>query len=1207
MRYLIAICLFFLAPFLQANEIAQQTINAKRFDVNDGFNQNIILSITSDKYQRAWVGTQNGINIIHNNQVLSVKHDAQNPDSLSANIINDFALADDGNIWVATTNGVDKLLVDSLQVVEKIHGYPTNASRDIRQIAMHGDNMFLISHYGIYKVKRDNGQIEQYLPFAKPFNNNPQIDVSRPIMQSFDAHHLLIGSNQGAYLINTDSMNFKQLNASAPWAILDIHQTDNAIWLATKKSGLRKLDKTTFIELKTAFSDSEFSAVSINKIAAFDNKLLLNTNTALLSYSDVTHKITEIELKAVNRESPENVVLYANHIYQNNTMLLGTKRGLFQISQDAFDLRSLPLHRPKGLSIESVIADQDNEDALWFISSTSLHHWQFRGRDVLKTAYSDPQLTNYFIRLFQTDEFIILSEFDNGIHLFDKQTKQLLALEDNTSDNITIYDLIATSKDHFLVATSFGLRTAAIVRNELNQPISLDVSEPLLNTNENSFFAIEKLKSNKSATADSTASDSENQQQIYLLAGRFSGLWLFSAEQTVTHDNAESNLQKISQFAEPSMITSIFVDNNEQAWIQTADHGIYNLEYEQSKPQLTDKDFSYQPFEHNRLLPNPTPVCIAQSNQHDYWIGTLDGLSRYNSQTKSLRSLTREHGISDDDFGQSSCGVTKNGYVFFGSENDINIISPAFAMEDDKKNSPHLVKISSGKQRFSGQEADIVIKESPIIRLNFISQPTHLFSQVSYFFRLVGQHSDWVQTAEPETVYTNLSAGNYTFEVYAKYANQAPSKTISKQIKITTLWYKTDAAKAFYVLLSLIFIGTLVYLKIRTSRLAYDLENQKNRSLQQYNKQLEQQVSVRTKELAQKTLDAEKANQDKTRFIASASHDIRHPLNAAKLMLEHYKSAESLVDERKLINDLDTNINSLSRLIESILDLSKLDANDFKPYISEQFADDWLQILDNELSLLANHQGVSFSYQVENAYLRTDFLLVERVIRNLAQNAIEITPKGRSVSLIGSVIDEQLFKIEIVDQGPGIPDDMMEKIFQPFITYQNKGTGLGLTIAQQISENLSLNMRVETGSAGTKFSLDIPISANLPSQEKTAAIQAKDVNIWALDDDPFSLSALTSLLDSWQIATRAVNSPDDLPALVNSEQAPDIFIVDFHLSELLDAKILVDTYQAFFAHTKIIVVSAEQNVREQVDVPFLLKPIHPAKLKKLIFSHLKRQ
>lgn len=265
-----------------------------------------------------------------------------------------------------------------------------------------------------------------------------------------------------------------------------------------------------------------------------------------------------------------------------------------------------------------------------------------------------------------------------------------------------------------------------------------------------------------------------------------------------------------------------------------------------------------------------------------------------------------------------------------------------------------------------------------------------------------------------------------------------------------------------------------------------------------------------------------------------------------------------------------------------------------------------MQILDNELTLLANHQGVNFTYDVDNAYLKTDFLLVERVIRNLAQNAIEITPKQRSVSLVGKIIDSRLFRIDIIDQGPGIPEDMMEKIFQPFITYQNKGTGLGLTIAQQISENLSLNMQVETGSSGTKFSLDIPISQNLPNTQAAATKQPVDIKIWALDDDSFSLSALTSLLDSWHIDAHAVHTPDDLPALVASTPAPDIFIVDFHLSEFLNAKALVDTYQEFFAQTQIIVVSAEQNVREQVEVPFLLKPIHPAKLKKLIFRSLKR-
>ncbi len=1185
MRLLLSLFLCLFSFISQATApVERQTINVKRFDTNDGFNQNIVLSLISDKYQRAWIGTQNGINIVHGKQVLSIKHNAQNENSLSANIINDFAIADDGNIWVATSNGVDKVLVDSLQVAQKIQGFPEGSSKDIRQIKILNGYIFLASYHGIFRLKANNNQVENYYPYTKVLNKSTIADSSRPLLKVLDKHRMVIGSNHGAYIVNTQNMSFELIKSSKQWPIIDILIDDKAIWLATKNSGLREINKQTLLENSNKFSQSQYRHLTINKLAKFNQQLLLNSNTGLLSYHVKTQEIKEIYLKSVNRESTEQIIIYSHLVYQDDTLLLGTKKGLFQLSKSAFSITSLPVNTLKNITIESAIADLEQANTIWFVSDTSLYKWKFEGSATLKTAFNNSNVTNYFIRIFQNQQYIFLSEFDNGIHLFDKQSQKMLTLKHNHTDKITVYDLFETAPNTFLAATSFGLREIVLKHDELL------MSKPLINSSDNSFFSIKQLG------------------DYYLLGSRFSGLWIAKQNQQ------SKQIEKVAQFKQPTMITSIYVDQIQRAWVQTADHGIYHLSIKPSDKQSKSKQenasvdnkamFDFRPFEHNALLPNQTPVCIAQDNNDNTWIGTLDGLSLYNSQTNHIATINTKQGISSNDFGQASCGTTKQGKVFFGSESDINVISSELALSPPKIISPHLMRISSGKQRFSGTDENIVIKESPIIHLNFISQPEYLFSNVVYFFRLVGQHNDWVQTAEPETVYTNLSAGDYTFEVYAKYQNQAPSKTISKSITITTLWYKTKLAKVVYIITALFILAVMVYLKIRTSQLALDLENQKNKSLTQYSKELEQQVNSRTQALAQKTLDAEKANQDKTRFIASASHDIRHPLNAAKLMLEHYKNETSVVDEKKLINNLDININSLSRLIESILDLSKLDAKDFKPYISTQHAQDWLQVLITDLALLANHESVSFISEIDKAFLQTDFLLVERVIRNLAQNAIEITPEGKKVMLQGKVIGS-IYRIEIIDQGPGIPEQMMEKIFQPFVTYQPKGTGLGLTIAQQICQNLNLNLQISSSNKGAQFSLDIPISTAIPAVPKEALVSPSQVSIWAIDDDCFSLNALTSLLESWKINVRAINTPEELNALSKQCKAPDIFIADFHLSEHFNAKSLMEQYAEYLENSQIIVVSAEQNVRELVDVPFLLKPIHPAKLKKLIFNYLK--
>jgi signal transduction histidine kinase/ActR/RegA family two-component response regulator len=320
---------------------------------------------------------------------------------------------------------------------------------------------------------------------------------------------------------------------------------------------------------------------------------------------------------------------------------------------------------------------------------------------------------------------------------------------------------------------------------------------------------------------------------------------------------------------------------------------------------------------------------------------------------------------------------------------------------------------------------------------------------------------------------------------------------------------------------------------------------------------LERKVEERTRQL-------ELANSAKSRFLAAASHDLRQPLHALGLFVAQLRTATTAAERQRVVERIDTAVAMMNELFKALLDISRLDAGALTPDITEFPMARLLDRLRTTFAGTAKEAGLDFRVVPTDAWVRSDFVLLEQILLNLTSNAIRYAARGGV--LIGCRKRGRDLRIEIWDTGPGIPDDQRQKIFSEFYRGNDPqhdrrglggGLGLGLAIVDRLCRLLDhpIELSSDVG-RGSRFSVIVPIvaaaarAAELPAPAVSALNLATEKLIVVIDDDALALEGMGGLLRSWGCRVVAARSAAEaLLGLTDAECPPDLVISDFHLSE----------------------------------------------------------
>ncbi|WP_142849415.1 HAMP domain-containing sensor histidine kinase [Telmatospirillum sp. J64-1] len=224
----------------------------------------------------------------------------------------------------------------------------------------------------------------------------------------------------------------------------------------------------------------------------------------------------------------------------------------------------------------------------------------------------------------------------------------------------------------------------------------------------------------------------------------------------------------------------------------------------------------------------------------------------------------------------------------------------------------------------------------------------------------------------------------------------------------------------------------------------------------------------------------EQALNAKTRFLATASHDLRQPVHALTLFMEALEQREPGQDITPIVERLRQATDSLRSLLDGLLDLSRVEGGLITPELSLFSSADIMHRLELEFSAIAQQKGLRFKTFAPDVELWCDPQLVERILRNILSNAIRYTDQGGV--LFGARRRGGRLRFEIWDSGIGIPEDQLDVIFEDFHQVGNSGRnregglGLGLSIVSRLAAMTGCRVSVKSQlRKGSCFSVEVPL------------------------------------------------------------------------------------------------------------------------------------
>ena len=316
---------------------------------------------------------------------------------------------------------------------------------------------------------------------------------------------------------------------------------------------------------------------------------------------------------------------------------------------------------------------------------------------------------------------------------------------------------------------------------------------------------------------------------------------------------------------------------------------------------------------------------------------------------------------------------------------------------------------------------------------------------------------------------------------------------------------------------------------------------------------LESKVEERTRQL-------EAANQAKSRFVAAASHDLRQPLHALGLFVAQLHGKLRAAERSQLIGRIEDALSAMNELFSALLDISKLDAGATSVNITVFPVAQLLAHAETTFAGAAREKKLSFRAMPSDAWVRSDFILLEQIVFNLITNALRYTHSGGVV--VGCRKRGDQLRIEVWDSGIGIAADQHDKIFGEFYRLgepdrdRRAGLGLGLAIVDRLCRLLGHPIEVKsTVSKGSVFAVTVPLA---PADKR--AIEASivprsqpslshDKLVLVIDDDPLVLEGMSGIFRKW--GCRVVTADSDskaLKAATAQDDVPDLIISDYHLA-----------------------------------------------------------
>jgi len=303
--------------------------------------------------------------------------------------------------------------------------------------------------------------------------------------------------------------------------------------------------------------------------------------------------------------------------------------------------------------------------------------------------------------------------------------------------------------------------------------------------------------------------------------------------------------------------------------------------------------------------------------------------------------------------------------------------------------------------------------------------------------------------------------------------------------------------------------------------------------------------------------EADRANVAKSKFLAAASHDLRQPVQSLMLLMEVLSSRVGDPMTRNVLGTMERALGALKMLLDGLLDVSRLEAGAVVPEVEVFALSEVMDRVAANSRPIAVQKGLLLHIVPSSVHVRSDPMLLGRILQNLVENALRYTDKGRI--LIGCRRRGHTLRIEVWDTGIGIPADQQDDIFQEFVQVGNasrnrdQGLGLGLAVVRRLSVMLDHQVTVRsTPGQGSVFAIEVPVAdppAARPVPAPCSSRPAFATTVLVIEDDMIVREGLRAMLAEWGYGVMAAESCAEALDLANRGPAPDLIVADYRLRD----------------------------------------------------------
>jgi signal transduction histidine kinase/streptogramin lyase len=523
----------------------------------------------------------------------------------------------------------------------------------------------------------------------------------------------------------------------------------------------------------------------------------------------------------------------------------------------------------------------------------------------------------------------------------------------------------------------------------------------------------------------------------------------------------------------------VVLETDSALWVGTSGQGLLKVD---------PTDGRFQDFTLEAGLPGNTIQGLIRDRQGRLWITTTQGLAWLDLRTERIRSFSPAEAPPIYEFYPKSALAQPDGTLLLGGNGGILHLDPSQIMDAPHPPRPVISRLQVFDQAYpalpGAVDGAFRLRDSTQTfphdqnDLTFEYAGLHFLrpEENTYRYQLVPYETDWREVGNRRTaIYPNLPPGTYTFRVQAANPDGRWSlATASLRVVIRLPWWKTPAAWVAYGLLVL---GTF----FAANRL------QRHRLIRAERARAHlRETQLRAEVAEAHSLQLQELDEAKARLYANITHEFRTPLTVIMGMTDRIRGH---VQERNLIH---RNSQNLLRLMNQLLDLSKLEAGILTLNLVQGNIIQYLQYLTESFYSLAQQQGIRLLFYPELEELMMDFdeEKIQHVIYNLLSNALKFTPEQGKVVLHATRLDtgeESWLQLKVQDSGIGIAADDLPRIFERFYqadassTRKEEGAGIGLSLTQDLVNMMAGEISVvSTLGKGTTFTLRLPIQRHAP-------------------------------------------------------------------------------------------------------------------------------